>query len=322
MKKKSFIWTIIFSLLFTVPGFVSAEDSKTPLQMEELTIQVLPEYSYHPDDKKKDHPSLLVGYHGALKNNTEKPQKGQIEIPLPVGEKNFKIGFVGDYSTDLTEMYDIEYELNKETGIISWETSEEIGPQEIYKFVIEYYTDGIKESKGKNTFQYSFKSFTDIGLMNLIFVEPLKTESFKLDPAAESHQKNSYSMNMFVYQTQGMKPGDEKNIKVEYERAEEMTTGEIMEEMASAHAVQPVATKNEEKMSLWKIISIVGGITLAAVIILIFLLKRRTKKVPQKQSDSFESAENIKKAKLRTMLMDGSISEQEYDELMKRIGGN
>ncbi|HAQ08441.1 MAG TPA: hypothetical protein DCR24_13325 [Bacillus bacterium] len=321
MKKLRLSLALAILLLIPLPGQTNAENTKNVLKMEELTIQVMPEYSYHPKDKKKDTPPLLVGYHGALKNDAQEPQKGQVVIPLPMGEKNFRIGFVADYSRDLTEMNEIEYELNKEKGTISWETSEEIQPQEIYKFVVEYYTESIEQKGESSTLSYDFESFAEIGLMNLIFVEPLKTDSFKLEPEAEQHQKNSYNMNMFLYQSQGMKPGEAKNIVLKYKREETKTTAEIMEDIAGDASKASTVKKNEDKMPLWIVLSVIGGITVAAAAILIFIMKKRKSK-PEKKAVANNSASETKKAKLRTMLMDGSINEDEYNELLKKLGGN
>ncbi|MEW8970603.1 MAG: hypothetical protein AB2411_08255, partial [Mesobacillus sp.] len=304
-------------LIIQLPNKGNAETEANVLNMEELTIQVMPEYSYHPKDKKKN-PPLLVGYHGALKNNAQEAQKGQVVIPLPMEEKNFRIGFVADYSRDLTEMNEIEYELNKESGTISWETSEEIQPQEIYKFVIEYYTDSIKEKEDSKTLAYEFKNFADIGLFNLIFVEPLNSESFKLEPASEQHQKNSYNMNMFLYQSQGMKPGEEKQITLEYKRADDRTTAEIMEDMAGDAKKAGTVKQNEEKMPLWLVITVIGSVTVAAAVLLVFIMrKKKVQPVKSGVSNDFEA----KKAKLRGMLVEGSITEAEYNELIKKLGG-
>lgn len=317
MKIVQIFMCLILIIIFQLPHQSRAETATNVLKMEELTIQVMPEYSYHPKDKKKN-PPLLVGYHGALINQATEPKKGQVVIPLPMDEKNFRIGFVADYSRDLTEMNEIEYELDKEKGTISWETSEEIQPQEIYKFVIEYYTESIKENEGTNTLAYDFKSFAEIGLMNLIFVEPLKTESFKLEPVSEQQQKNSYNMNMFLYQNQGMKPGEERNITLEYKRAETRTTAEIMEDMAGDAKKAGAVKQNEEKMPLWLVITVVGSVSVFAAILLIFLMNKKDAKPEKKVAENnFE----MKKAKLRAMLVKGSITEPEYNELMKKLGG-
>lgn len=317
MKVMKLVSAIILFFIFQLPDKGNAETKFNVLNMEELTIQVMPEYSYHPKDKKKNAP-LLVGYHGALKNNAEEAQKGQVVIPLPMDEKNFRIGFVADYSRDLTEMNEIEYELDKEKGTISWETSEEIQPQEIYKFVIEYYTDSIKENDDKMSMTYDFKNFADIGLFNLIFVEPLNTESFKLEPASEQHQKNSYNMNMFLYQSQGMKPGDEKNISLEYKRTDDRTTAEIMENMAGDAKKAGTVKQNDEKMPLWLVITVVGSVTILAAILLIFIMrKKKAQPVKRGANNEFDA----KKAKLRSMLVEGSITEAEYNGLIKKLGG-
>ncbi|MCM3665959.1 hypothetical protein M3204_16200 [Mesobacillus subterraneus] len=320
MKVLKLTLSLFLLFIFQLPDAARADNTSGVLKMEELTVQVMPEYSYHPKDKKKKNPPLLVGYHGALKNNAEKAQKGQVVIPLPMDEKNFRIGYVADYSRDLTEMNEIEYELDKERGTIAWETSEEIQPQEIYKFVIEYYTDSVKEKEDTNTLTYNFKSFAEIGLLNLIFIEPLKTESFKLEPEAEQHQKNSYNMNMFLFQSQGMKSNEEKNIKLEYKRSETKTTAEIMEDMAGDSKKAGTVKQNEEKMSLWIVILVVGGISVSAAFVLLLVMKKKTAK-PRNKTISKETENEAKKTRLRTMFMDGSITEAEYNELLKKLGG-
>lgn len=321
MRKKSFVWTFILSLLLIIPGIVSAEEEQNPLRMEELTVQVLPEFTYHPEDEKKNEVPLLVGYHGALMNITDEPLKGKIAIPLPVNDRNFKIGYVADYSKDLTEMYDIEYELDQEAGVITWETSEEIQPQEIYKFVIEYYTDTIQQAGEKKTLDFHFTSFADIGIVNIIFVEPLKTDSFILEPASDSHSTNPYNMNLFLYSMQNAKMGEEREITLTYERADDRTTAEIMEEMMPNSTQQASSAKNEEHIPVGTIILVVGGITIVIAIVLIYFLRKKPRKKVSKVVDKEESDTELKKAKLRAMLVDGSITEEEYNELLKKIGG-
>lgn len=317
---------ILCLLLF--PGAVFAEGQKqAPLQMDELVIQVLPEYTYHPKEDKKEGPPLLIGYHGSLRNTTDEAQKGQIRIPVPVHEKNFKIGFIGDYSGDLSEVYPIEYELDLENGFITWETSEEIEPQGTYKFVVEYYTNTIEESEDGKSFDFHFKAFTDIGLLRVVVTEPLKTEKFSLEPAADSHLENSYGMNMFVYMHHDVKAGDEKNVHIRYEREEKRTTEEMFMAMAEYGAKQG-ERENDEIMPLWQIVLITGGMALAGAAVLIIFLKRKRNakhgENPQaQQPPSGEAAEKTeaKIAALRSMLLAGDITEEEYREMMKKIGG-
>src|SRR3954451_5954647 len=138
MKRLLFLSSVL--LLFN-PSITNAEETQNILSMQELSIKVMPEFTYHPNDVNKEHPPLLIGYQGTMLNQSDQPQKGQIELPLPLGDKNFRIGYVADYSSDLSKVYEIEYIIDQENGTISWTTSEEIQPNDVYKFVVEFYTD-------------------------------------------------------------------------------------------------------------------------------------------------------------------------------------
>lgn len=158
MKKYLVILNILFCLLLMIyPSITTAEENKNILTFEELSIKVMPEFAYHPNDEKKEHPPLLIGYQGTMLNQTDQPQKGQIEIPLPMDEKNFRVGYVADYSSDLSKVYEIEYTIDEDKGTISWTTSEEIQPNEVYKFVVEYYTDKLTVDKEKSHLTINLK---------------------------------------------------------------------------------------------------------------------------------------------------------------------
>ena len=139
MKKLLFNIHILlcFWLLFT-PSHTLAEENQNILTMEEFSIKLMPEFAYHPNDEERVHPPLLIGYQGSMRNLSKLPQKGQIELPLPMEDKNFRIGYVADYSSDLSKVYEIEYIIDQEKGTISWITSEEIQPNDVYKFVVEF----------------------------------------------------------------------------------------------------------------------------------------------------------------------------------------
>lgn len=312
--------SILMSFLLLLPTYINANSEKTGiLKMEELAIQIMPEYSYHPKDKKKKLPPLLIGYHGILINQSETPQKGLIEIPLPMTAKGFQIGYVADYNRDQTKMNEIEYEVNKDKQTITWTTSEEIYPGELYKFVIEFYTNQIKAENTKKELTYTFESFTDIGILRVLFLEPLKTESFRLTPAADSHQENGYGMNMFMYQIQGMQQNDKKEISLEYKREETKTTMEIMESMGNKTPAQGEEKKNET-LSAGVIIGGVSGITGAIAIVLLIFLKKRSKPRPNMMHVSVDpKVLELKKKRIRGMLIEGKISEKEYNDLLRKL---
>ena len=127
-------------------------------------------------------------------------------------------------------------------------------------------------------------------------------------------------MNMFLFQSQGMKPNEEKHIVLEYKRAETKTTAEIMEDMSGDSKKAGTVKKNTEKMPLWIVITVISGITAAAAAILIFAMKKSS--ATNRTETAGVTGNEAKKAKLRSMLVAGSITEEEYNELLKKLGGH
>lgn len=259
-------------LLLLNPAIISGEENQNILTMEELSIKVMPEYAYHPNDVKKEHPPLLIGYQGTMRNLSEQPQKGQIELPLPMEDKNFRIGYVADYSSDLSKVYEIEYIVDQEKGTISWTTSEEIQPNDVYKFVVEFYTDTIKADKAKKTLSYQFKSFTDIGLFNISFIEPLQAKKVELTPAPEEKKTHADEEGVYSYFFRGIKAGEEKRFTLSYERNETKPAIELMEKQEQ----QPIDTvKNKKKPAILSIAAVSGVGLLSAGAFTYFVKRKR-----------------------------------------------
>ncbi|WP_066258282.1 hypothetical protein [Neobacillus drentensis] len=263
MNKYILIVSILLAFMF--PSNTLAENESL-LSLEELSIQVMPEYTYHPNDKQKDHVPLLIGYQGSMVNNTDHPQIGKIEIPLPMKEKDFRIGYVADYSNDLSKAYEIEYIIDPVKGTISWTTSEEIGPKERYKFVIEYYSESIKVKRDLKTLQYKFKSFADIDLVNVIFTTPDKVEKVKITPIPSEKDNHGDEKNTYSYLFQHVKAGEEKNFTLTYERSESKPTSELMNS-------QTKKIKDEKSNRL--AIGAFSGISVLSVGALLFLIRKR-----------------------------------------------
>ncbi|WP_409270977.1 hypothetical protein V1499_16590 [Neobacillus sp. SCS-31] len=315
MAKK--VLTCFLLMVLMLPAGVLGEEKETGiLKLEELSIQVMPEFAKHPNDKETKKPPLLIGYQGSLINDSGKAQKGKIEIPLPGNKDNFRIGFVADYSSDLSQMFEINYELDLKKGTIAWETSRAIEPNDQYKFVIEFYTDAIKTKDTEKLLDYSFKSFADITLVNLTVLEPMNVANVNLDPAAtEAPHENPYGLKMHTYQIKGMKAGEEKEFTLSYDRKETRTTNELLE-AAGKTAASPTAAQTEKVPLGLTIAGISAASLLASGLLLLFLKKRHA----QAGTASFEPiAGNSKKAQLRKMLVDGTITEAEYEELHKKL---
>lgn len=247
---------------------ISFAESKSILSMEELSIQVMPEFAYHPNDKEKNHPPLLIGYQGSMVNNSDQPQQGKIEIPLPMEMENFRIGYVADYSIDLSKAYEIEYIMDPEKGTISWTTSEEIGPNERYKFVIEFYTDSIEAKQEKKSLQYQFKSFADIELVSVTFTQPKKAEKVKISPAPKDKQNHGNEENTYSYLFHDVKAGAVKNFVLNYVRSESKPASELMNE-------QTVDVEINNKTSDRLAIGTFSGLGVLSAVALTILIRKR-----------------------------------------------
>jgi hypothetical protein len=260
-------------LLLLNPAMIAGEENQNILTMEELSIKVMPEFSYHPNDFKKEKPPLLIGYQGTMRNLSEQPQKGQIELPLPMEETNFRIGYVADYSSDLSKVYEIEYIIDQKKGTISWTTSEEIQPNDVYKFVVEFYTDSIIVEKEKKSVSYQFKSFTDIGLFTVSFIEPLKAKKVILDPATDKKKTHADEEGVHSYFFKGLKAGEEKSFTLTYERNETATEIEMLETQK-----QPIdSSVNKKSPAILSIAAVSGAGLLAAGAFTYFVKSKRRK---------------------------------------------
>jgi hypothetical protein len=270
MKRLLLFFCIL--LLFN-PAIINAEETQNILNMQELSIKVMPEFTYHPNDVNKEHPPLLIGYQGTMLNQSDQPQKGQIELPLPMGDKNFRIGYVADYSSDLSKVYEIEYIIDQEKGTVSWTTSEEIQPNDVYKFVVEFYTDTIIVEKEKKSVAFQFKSFTDVGLFNVTFIQPLQAKNIELNPAPEEKKTHADEEGVYSYNFQGLKAGEEKSFELSYDRSETKTTIELME----TEEQQPIEKEENKKGSIFSIAAVSGAGLLFAGAFTLFLKKSRKK---------------------------------------------
>jgi hypothetical protein len=264
--KKLFLTLISIISLLLLPSVSLAETSKNPLIMEELSIKILPEFAFHPLDHKKTHPPLLIGYQGTLVNTLDHSTQGRIEIPLPMNEKNFRIGYVADYSSDLSKKHEIEYTVDSAKGTISWTTSEKIKPQGRYKFILEYYTDSLKVTENKRNLDFHFKSFADISLVSMTITQPYKAMNLKLTPAPKetSHDEDA---NTSTYFFQNVKAGDEKSFTLSYNRNDSKPLMELINEKSTS----------TPKKNSYPMIASISAVSLLAAGTIVILIRKRTR---------------------------------------------
>ncbi|MDQ0197336.1 hypothetical protein [Neobacillus ginsengisoli] len=344
LKKKLLALLIIASFLSSL-CFQKAS-AETPFQAEkfpfkEMQIQVMPEFDY-PENWPKGTPSLLVGLYGTITNNSGQDYNGKIEIPIPVKEKDFQANLVAEFpSADKPEVQR-PYDIYKEKGIVSWKPAKTIKNNETYKFVIEYYVNSI-QVKDKKIFTYSFTNQSEIDQLNVIFYAPMNAKEIQLEPKAQNNSKSDYGEDLYYYQYQNVKKGENLYYTFSYKKDGTESTMEAINKQQppndSTHAGVKNGTSKSQTSNVNSkspIISIGGALIIGSAIIIAsvfvflglkgkkplpFKAKKTNKHQPKKETAKKEnkSANAEDKKELRKKLLTGKIDQETYEEEMKKL---
>ncbi|WP_059171099.1 hypothetical protein [Bacillus sp. FJAT-27445] len=349
MLKKLMAFLLITSsgLIIGAPG-ANAEVNFDPGQFpyKELQIQVMPEFDY-PENWPKEEPSLLVGLYGTITNKSGQDYTGKVEVPVPANEKNFQVYLVAEFPSDDKPEVQRPFEVDKEKGVISFTPENPIKKDEVYKFVVEYYSNPI-EVKGTKNFTYEYTAPADIETMDVIIYAPLKSSEISMDPKPSSTQKSEYGEQIAFYQQKDAKKGSSFNYKVSYKKEGNDSTLSMIdknkapndENHTGSTATDQVAANsggNGGEKQNRPIIGAAGGVIIGASIIIAAMLiffglrnkaeNRKTSATPkknkgknssdQKQRMNPSHADEIKE--LRRKLLNGKIDQETYDEQVKKL---
>lgn len=337
--------------LFVIASFLSSlyfqrVSAEVPFQAEkfpyqDMQIQVMPEFDY-PTNWPKDTPSLLVGEYGTIMNKTGQDYDGNIEVPVPVNDKDFQANLVAEFPDPSKPEVQRPYTIDKQKGVVTFKPQKTIKNNETYKYVIEYYVNSISV-KDKKSFTYQFTNPADINQLNVIFYSPMNAKDVQLEPKAQNKTKSDYGEDLYYYQYQNVKKGQNLSYTFSYKKDGTDST------MAAINKLQPpndsthagvksgnTASNSSSNNSNSPIIGMGGAIIIGIAIIIagvfVFLgLKGRkansskggkgNKKQPKKGTAKKESkkANEEEKKELRKKLLTGKIDQETYEEEMKKL---
>lgn len=297
----------------------------------ELFVHVMPEFAI-PSDTTVDSPFVLIGYHGTLVNKSGEQYSGEIEIPVPVNFSNFKLGFFAEYTDQEEEKIELDYEIDKEKGIVTWQPSKPIEKDGSYQFVIEFYYTPIEVGENK-TFSYSFEPYTDTDKANIVIYKPFGAENFLIVPATEHATTNAFGVEMFGYQYNSLKKGDKKDFQVTYLKEDNETTMDKINNMQAPNDEIHSGFQNDgnvQERVAQPLISNNGAIIIGISIVVAGILLMLGLRFFQNDSDNNEiqiKKENDRitpeideeKKKLRKIYADGAIDKKEYMEKLNRL---
>jgi hypothetical protein len=347
LKKKLLALFVIASILsgFTIPKAKADtlfQPEKFPLK--EMQVQVMPEFDY-PEGWSRNEPSLLVGEYGTITNKSGQDYSGKIEIPVPAKDKGFLINLVAEFPEENKPEVQRPFDVNKETGVVSWKPQKAIKNNQTYKFVIEYYTKTI-DVKDKKSFTYQFMNKTEINQLNVIFYAPMNAKEIQLEPKAPNNEKSEYGEELYYYQYQNVKMSSGLKYIFSYKKDGTESTMEAINKQQppndSNHSGVNNSTatdqvlKNSKGSSEKQPFISTGGASIIGIAIIIagvfvyFGLKGNAKKVTkitrnakqnQKQTVKKENkSSNVEEKKeLRKKLLSGKIDQETYEEEMKKL---
>jgi hypothetical protein len=345
---------VIITLILTNLAIPSASAAESfPIEKfpyKEMQIQVMPEFDY-PEKWPEDQPSLLVGYYGTFTNKTGKDFNGEIEFPAPVNDKNFEVYLVAEFPSQDKPEVQRPFEINKEKGVVTWKPEKPIQKDKTYSFVVEYYTNPF-EVKDTKKFSFNYVNPIDTEKLDIVVYAPLKSEDFKVEPAATSTTESDYGEKLHIYQFTNMKKDEAINITATYVKKDNKSTLSAISEQTPPNdenhsgetATEQVLNNSGDssKKSDDQPIIGMGGATVIGISIIIagvfvFMgLKANSrgskqtgtksksalkKPVVDKQVQKVSKKDTTDhKKKLRTLLINGEIDQETYEKELEKLG--
>ncbi|WHY90482.1 hypothetical protein QNK12_22815 [Neobacillus cucumis] len=350
LKKK---WLVLFIFASFLSSFclqnasAEMEFKAEKFPFKEMQIQVMPEFDY-PEDWPKGTPSLLVGQYGTITNKSGQDFNGKVEIPVPAKEKNFQAYLVAEFPDVNKPEVQRPYDVDQEKGIVTWKPKNPIKNNQTYRFVIEYYTNSIKDTD-KKSFTYKLKNNSEIKQLDVIFYAPMKAKEIQMNPKPQNTEKSEYGEDLFYYQYKNVKIGDSMKYSFSYKKSgTESTMAAINKQQApndenhkevsgSTSTDQVLNNSTSTESPNPKPIIGVGGATIIGLAIIIAgalvymgfkgrpqreakgAIKNKQQQSKQTIKKDSKSANVEQKKDLRKKLLTGKIDQETYDEQMKKL---
>lgn len=309
-----FVLAMIFILGLTIPNFAYAEEG---MVLKDFSVDIWPEY---------DDPRVLVIYQGTFVNNGSADFSGYVKYKIPKfaipkeGQINMACEIVngGNHSCQPYKLED-----KGDYVELSWKTTRIIKPGQEYPVFLEFYYDTIKGSPEKS-FSYLFMPSYVIQNLNINIKQPLRTEDFQVDPKPLETTVDTKGFSNHKYSYTSLSPEDKIAFKVNYVKKDnEPSLQKDIPQSAQSSGTSNTSSQLPQS-DAWKDPIVMGTVIifiLLLVIVVFFALNFNKKTVKEKTSKSSSTNPQLikEKKKLRQMLLNGKISEETYQELVRDL---
>ncbi|UCZ52503.1 hypothetical protein LGQ02_16925 [Bacillus shivajii] len=339
MRDKVFRWFIISILIFSqflfVPKGVEAglEVTNDQLPYEEVGIQVMPEY-VTPESWESEERAMLIGYHGLIRNDTGSTYIGDLSVVVPANETNFFVALIGEYS-DEGDVQDVDFDLDEENGLVTWQPNQPIDENGTYRFVIEYYYSPFVEGDNHHvSFDFSTNFQRPVEQGGVMFMVPYAAENFTINEEADQIS-DMFGVPVHAFEFNQLSTEQQIEFETSYEREKGMlSTLEALETQSppddDVHAglvnnAQQPPTGNSELISTENAVMISLSVVIAGLFVFLGLRGyKRTALISGDEGlrkDKKTKRENIEleKKRLKKQFINGDIDEKTYRSKLSNL---
>lgn len=198
-----FILFLLFLALLPMGTAAAQEDNGQPA-VQQMKVQILPEY---------DDPRILVIAQGRL-NVASGTYNGPITFRLPA---EAQINQMAVLNLDLGGPESLRFESEPDPNDPAWMlvTYTLTNPH----FFFEYYYP-LPSSGSQKQFSFVLNPYQDIQTLSMEIQEPLKAESFTLEPAAATSRSDNGGFTFWQYPDRAVKQGEEVRIQTRYTKTD------------------------------------------------------------------------------------------------------
>lgn len=315
------LFKCIVTVCFVVVLFLLMSDSSEALQvvksnpyqsqlkLEELYIQLLPEYE-NPRNWDKNKPNLLVSYSGSFYNSSPQEFNDYIYLPVPVNSHMFTLSMVCETEKG---MIFLPYEITDQ--YVRWKPSRAIKSNETYPFLVEYYLDAIKSDyTGNKNFNYLFAPEFSVPTVYVDVFLPLHSEEHNLHPLPYDYFVINNGINVFSYIYNHVNIEQPLELSVQYHTADH-SQANFSRAIPYNDFIYTSVNYDFIGIVIFSLILLIMGFS-------VLTLSSRNKKLKisyvdyGRDKDSSIDETLLRKKDLRKLLIQGKINEQTYKALL------
>lgn len=322
------------------PTATSTEAITSPLPIESAYVEISPEFS-EPADWPADQPSVVIFVRVVMDNNTGEDYDGEITVNVPANSGTFSFLGIGEHEKG-SENYEStileDAVVDEASNTVTFTPSKPIKDGDTYDFSFSYVYNPMTFDGTTKSFSYSITAPADIEKLSFVIYTPVGATNHDINPETSMVSPFDSGEVAYSYNYGGVKAGDSYTFDIAYDKADLTTTQE-------ASSTEPTSDTSGDSsgggMSNGAAFMISASIIIFGVLVFLGLRGRksngsnagRTQSSHKSSSNSSNSSKSSKskatmktikndegeKKRLRKQLIDGEISQDDYERQMKKL---